>query len=278
MILGTSSRLAHSIRPCSSADRLMWITPDRVFYAGLLGNPSAHVRGAMVIYVALEDLIHVNVAQGGWHTSEVAVVQPYVPHQVACDARHVVALYIEPETVDIARLPGRLATGNGVIDAPEFSAHVRGCHARMIRSGRDFDLRPEDFDPMFFGRNLPRRNIDPRIAQVLDRIKRDPSAPASAEECANMVKLSFSRFLHLFKAEVGVPFRSFRTWRRARSLLHYVNQSRNLAQVALEIGYPDSTHFSHSIRQSYGLKPRDIFAGSRKLRLIGDGLPNAALN
>ena len=38
--------------------------------------------------------------------------------------------------------------------------------------------------------------------------------------------------------------------------------------VALDIGYPDSTHFSHSIRQTFGLKPRDIFAGSRKLRII----------
>ncbi|HWV08043.1 MAG TPA: hypothetical protein VN156_00780, partial [Pseudomonas sp.] len=64
----------------------------------------------------------------------------------------------------------------------------------------------------------------------------------------------------------------FRTWRRARSLLHYVDRSHNLAQVALDIGYPDSTHFSHSIRQTYGLKPRDIFAGSRKLRLLGEPL------
>jgi len=277
MILTSSSRLAHPMGPCSSADRMMWITPDRVFYAGLLGTPSEHVRGAIVVYVALESMIHVNVMGTDWRTTEVAVVQPYVPHQVACDARHILALYIEPETVDMARLPALFATANGAVDAHAFAAHVRGCHFRMVRKGRDFDLRPGDFDPMFFGRKLVPRTLDKRIAHVLDRIKQDPSAPASAEECASEVNLSFSRFLHLFKAEVGVPFRSFRTWRRARSLLHYVNQSRNLAQVALEIGYPDSTHFSHSIRQSYGLKPRDIFAGSRKLRLIGEPSPNVAL-
>jgi len=277
MTLVTSSRLAHPLRPCSSADRIMWITPDRVFYAGLLGTPSEHVRGAMVIYVALESMVHVNVMGRGWHTTEVAIIQPYVPHQVACDARHAGAIYIEPETVDMARLPALLVTANGAVDAHGFAAHVRGRHARMMGKGRDFDLAPGDFDPMFFGRELTPRTLDQRIAHVLERIKQDPSAPASAEECASEVNLSFSRFLHLFKAEVGVPFRSFRTWRRARSLLHYVNQSRNLAQVALDIGYPDSTHFSHSIRQSYGLKPRDIFAGSRKLRLIGEPLPSAAL-
>ena len=216
MVLASSSRLAHPLRPCSSADRMMWITPDRVFYAGLLGNPSEHVRGAMVVYVALESMIHVNVMGRGWHTTEVAVVQPYVPHQVACEARHIAALYIEPETVDMARLPALFATGNGSVDAHGFAAHLRGCHARMVRKGRDFDLQACDFDPMFFGRPLVPRALDKRIAHVLDRIKQDPSAPASAEECARLVNLSFSRFLHLFKAEVGVPFRSFRTWRRAR--------------------------------------------------------------
>ena len=82
-------------------------------------------------------------------------------------------------------------------------------------------------------------------------------------------RLSFSRFLHLFKQEIGVPFRSFRTWKRARSLLHYINRDSNLAHAALDTGYPDSTHFSHSIRQVYGLKPKDIFAGSRRLEIHG---------
>jgi methylphosphotriester-DNA--protein-cysteine methyltransferase len=110
--------------------------------------------------------------------------------------------------------------------------------------------------------------LDSRIAGVLEKIKRNPTEQATAEACAANVKLSFSRFLHLFKEEVGAPFRTFRTWKRARSLLHHVNSDSNLVYVALDIGYPDSTHFSHSIRQLYGLKPKDIFAGSRKLRII----------
>ena len=62
------------------------------------------------------------------------------------------------------------------------------------------------------------------------------------------------------------------TWKRARSLLHHVTRETNLVHVALDTGYPDSTHFSHSIRQVYGLKPRDLFAGSRQLTVLGDKL------
>lgn len=262
-------------RRCSSTERLMWVTPDRVFYVGLLGVPSLRTMGGIVVYVALESSIRIRLDGGEWQETQIARVQPYVPHQVACDARHILVLKIEPETVDLGALPDALAGPSGAFDDPGFVAHLRARHAAMLAAGRDADLG--DFDQVLFGRPLPRRHLDPRIADVLERIRRDPSAPAIAEECAARANLSFSRFLHLFKAEVGAPFRSFRTWKRARSLLHYVHQETNLAHVALDAGYPDSTHFSHSIRQVYGLKPKDIIAGSRKLRVFGEPPPVAGI-
>lgn len=51
-----------------------------------------------------------------------------------------------------------------------------------------------------------------------------------------------------------------------------MNRKANLAQLALDAGYPDSTHFSRSIRLAYGLKPRDIFAGSRRLAVYAHAL------
>jgi AraC-like DNA-binding protein len=86
--------------------------------------------------------------------------------------------------------------------------------------------------------------------------------------------LSPSRFLHLFKEATGISFRSFRAWKRARHLLH-ANQDINLAHLAQDIGYPDSTHFSHSIRRFYGLKPRAIFSGSRDLAIYSCARVNA---
>jgi transcriptional regulator GlxA family with amidase domain len=64
-----------------------------------------------------------------------------------------------------------------------------------------------------------------------------------------------------------VPLRTFRNWKRARSLLNYVTQDANLADIAQQTGYPDAAHFSHSIRRVFGLQPREMFAGSRRLSL-----------
>jgi len=262
-------------RRCSSADRMMWITPARIFYAGLLGAPRKHTQGAIIVYVAIEAPLRVRVQGGGWQVAELVVVQPYVPFEIACAGRHVLDILVEPETVDFSRLPP-LLRACGAVDMPDFADHVRMLHRQLVASGSHGDLRPEDFDQVFFGGPLPERKLDRRIAAVLEGIRANPSAMAAADQCAAQANLSFSRFLHLFKDQVGAPFRSVRAWKRARSLLHYVQSDSALVHVALEIGYPDSTHFSHSIRQTYGLKPKDIIAGSRKLRIIAHGTQPSA--
>ena len=118
---------------------------------------------------------------------------------------------------------------------------------------------------------LPQRKLDPRVVRAIARIGKFSGEPVTADICAAEAGLSASRFLHLFKQETGISFRSFRAWKRARHLLHFANQDLNLAHLAQDIGYPDSTHFSHSIRRFYGLKPRAIFSGSRDLAIYRSG-------
>jgi AraC-like DNA-binding protein len=257
---------ASPVAPRQASERFMWLTPDRLLYVGLLGAPAARTLGSVTVYLAADGATRFRAQGGAWQCGRMAVVQPYVPHQVATDGRLVQVLKIEAETVNLQALPPPLLA-SGVVDDAAFVARVHAVVREMHAQGRDFDLAAADFDRLFFGGPLTRRCVDPRIQRVIDAIKRDPAVMAAAEDCAQSVHLSFSRFLHLFKQDVGAPFRSFRTWKRARSLLHYVNRDANLAHVALDTGYPDSTHFSHSIRQVYGLKPKDIFAGSRRLAI-----------
>jgi len=256
-------------RPGDPVDRLMWISSDRLFYVGLLGVPSLRTMGCVIAYVALEGSIRIQIDDAEWQRTQLAVVPPYVPHRVLSESRHIDVIKVEAETVDRNALPEPLR-GCGAIDAPWFVERVRLGQRRLCARNGGLDVASFDFDALFFDGPLPARRLDRRIQGVVDAIKRDPSAPAGAKECADAAHLSFSRFLHLFKQEVGAPFRSFRTWKRARSLLQYVNCGSNLLHVALDTGYPDSTHFSHSIRHVYGLKPKDIFAGSRRLAVYGD--------
>jgi AraC-like DNA-binding protein len=131
---------------------------------------------------------------------------------------------------------------------------------------------------MFLGTALPDRDIDRRIKRSAASLNDFSGSKMSAADCADAAGLSASRFLHLFKQQTGVSFRAFRAWKRARHLLHFVNEDINLAHLAQDIGYPDSTHFSHSIRRFYGLQLRAIFSGSRDLAIYRSdpGAPDRA--
>lgn len=129
-------------------------------------------------------------------------------------------------------------------------------------AGRQADM---ELDRLVFGQALTARTPDPRIADVVLRIRTDPALAWLAADAALHCGLSTSRFMHVFKAEVGVGWRAFRAWKRARALLACVHTGENLTQLALSLGYPDGTHFSHAIRQITGLRPSDIIAGSRDL-------------
>ena len=96
-----------------------------------------------------------------------------------------------------------------------------------------------EFDLMFLGEALPDRNIDRRIRRAAAQLNDFSGSKMTAADCAASVNLSPSRFLHLFKEQTGISFRAFRAWKRARHLLHFVNQDLNLAHLAQDIGYPE---------------------------------------
>ena len=245
---------------------LMLITPERVFYAGLLGRPRQRCSGAFNIYVAIEGGLWLTTADGGERYGEMVAVLPNIRHTVASDHRSVLSIVIEPESV----CPGVLEDLVQRLTGPEgeaFTSRIRSAYLwfRDHQAGNDFSSA--EFDLLCLGEVLPQRVLDPRVARSIVQIGKFCGEPVTAASCATEAGLSPSRFLHLFKEETGISFRSFRAWKRARHLLHFANQDINLAHLAQDIGYPDSTHFSHSIRRFYGLKPRAIFSGSRDLAI-----------
>ncbi|HWX05303.1 MAG TPA: AraC family transcriptional regulator [Bradyrhizobium sp.] len=245
---------------------LMLITPERVFYAGLLGRPRQRCSGAFHVYVAIKGGLRLAVDGTPESYVELAVVPPNLRHTIASDYRSVICVLIEPETVRAGAFD-RLAQRLSGTERQFFVDRIRAAYQQLLHRQCGEDIVSAAFDVMCFGEPLPPRPLDPRMVRAIAQIGRFSGEPVTAASCAAEAGLSASRFLHLFKEETGISFRAFRAWKRARHLLHFANQDINLAHLAQDIGYPDSTHFSHSIRRFYGLKPRAIFSGSRDLAI-----------
>lgn len=246
----------------------LYTSPDRVLYRGPLGHPRPRVFGAAVCYVGLRGRLRWTVpdarppglAEAG--EGHVLALPPGVRHHIAVSQGPVLCYLIEPES---AAWPGPPAALVGT----QRECLIALSGADLARWQADPGPSPcgpdAELDRLLLGQPLSARSIDARIGTVVEQVRADPALAWQAAEAAAHCGLSASRFMHLFKAEVGVGWRAFRAWKRARGLLGCVHSGENLTQLALTLGYPDATHFSHAIRQVTGLRPSDIISGSRHL-------------
>ncbi len=245
--------------------RSMIVTVDRIVYCGLLGVPSTRRFGAHTVYIAHETPFEIAVDGSAPERAWMAVVPANLIHRISSSDRLMRDILIEPESAsleDLWSFDARMVRPQ----SREY-LHIRQAFEEGA-TGRDFsNANSSELDGFFFGTPLASRSLDPRIRRVVARIQTSPHAQISAAEFAHLTSLSFSRFVHLFKQEIGMTVRAFCAWKRARAVLPFMTGPCNLTRLALEAGYPDSTHFSHSIRRIFGLRPRDILAGSRRLSL-----------
>jgi len=243
-----------------SVKPLIMIGKDRVCHVCRLGSRlDERVIGALVIYLGLEHDVTVH-RDTGPRTGRIVAVEPYARHRIVSGRQHVCTILIEPESVTDTGLD----TLRAELNHPATGAEVFQDLLDFIHdAGRDpatmeTTLSGLSFDRLIFAEELEKRPLDQRIGQITELLDRETDSLIGADYCGSQVSLTASRFRRLFRESTGVQFRNYRMWRRARSYLRLVKEKISLTETALELGYPDSSHFSHSIRQTYGLPPRQM--------------------
>ncbi|KAF0807651.1 helix-turn-helix domain-containing protein [Alcanivorax xiamenensis] len=250
--------------------KVMLVTGERLLYSGLVGRRMRPRRmGAASLYVAPIGGFQLKVADQPWEQRTLALLPPYIPHRVASPCGKIINVLIETEHVSASALAEMMARFNqpggdaGVVD------RVRRVPRRLLSELADTSLNARTFDALVMGTGVGYKALDPRIEVALEAFgsalwRKD----ISAADYARSIGLSASRFLHLFKKETGTSFRNHRMWKRARNFLNHANCEGSLTDLAFDLGYPDSSHFSHSIRKTFGLQPRSIRLGSRGLKIV----------
>ncbi|MCU5782322.1 AraC family transcriptional regulator [Alcanivorax balearicus MACL04] len=251
-------------------EKIMFVTQDRVFYLGLVGRRMrARRMGAASLYVAPEGGFQLKVGNQPWEDRALALLPPYCPHQVMSSCGKIINILIEPEHVSAGALSKVMERLNRPGEHNDLVTRIRQAPHRLRAVPDAESLSPQRFDHLVMGYSIDGRVLDPRIEAALDDFITEAwRNELSAAEYARGIGLSASRFLHLFKEETGTSFRNHRMWKRARAFLYHANRTGSLTDLAFDLGYPDSSHFSHSIRKTFGLKPRSIRLGSRDLKIV----------
>ncbi len=111
---------------------------------------------------------------------------------------------------------------------------------------------------------------DGPLALVIRKIDANPMRFRTALDAAGAVGLSSSRFQHVFRDAVGVPFRRYRTWRRMAVVARCLAAGTNLTEAAYCAGFASAAHLSSTFRGLFGLTPSTLLEANARIECLSN--------
>lgn len=244
----------------TSAWRARWYLWDGGFLA--LGRSTVlvppHSHHAIQITMALEGEVAMRSGTDEWTTYRGVITAPDVRHQLDYRGGSLGALlFVDPESTEGRWLRRSLRGPLTALSEPKLEL--------ALSTLRAFWEEPADAPEtarMIHGlvRSLcpgppPAHDVDRRVVKALEVIRNLDTRKISLEDVASAVFLSPSRFAHLFKEEIGLPFRRYLLWRKLNRAMIAVGQGKTLTAAAHAAGFADSAHLTRSATQMFGLPP-----------------------
>ena len=106
------------------------------------------------------------------------------------------------------------------------------------------------------------RKLDPRVTTVLSRIQAADDLRISLEAAAEMAFLSPSRFAHLFRDQVGLPFSRYMLWRKLTRAMVAIGSERTISDAAHAADFADAAHLTRTFYQMVGMAPSVLMRGA----------------
>jgi AraC family transcriptional regulator len=272
-----AGRQAHALTPRANIQKqpgdepYRWLSVPRwyLWEGGFLltaraqGVVPSHAHHAIQIVIALDGRIAICGRSDGWRESRGVVVRPDAEHSFDCNRALGVMLFVDPESsegawlsaslrqaitiVPDARLDSIVPELRAFVDQPDEAEDIAAIVRRAVHS-----LRPG---------HAPARQLDPRVTTVLDAIRASDDLRISLEKAAAMAFLSPSRFAHLFKDQVGLPFSRYMLWRKLTRAMVAIGSERTIAAAAHAADFADAAHLTRTFYQMVGMAPSALMRG-----------------
>jgi len=202
---------------------------------------------------------------GDWDKGDSMVIPPDCPHQIDSGSGRLLTFFLEPEhrSVDQNRFQSLDSLQFGFLD----SDTVEQLKRLGLELAEQNDVKKANrVKSLVFGAMSPEREtqeLDPRIRKAMQLANRQGESVLSMEDMAEEVNLSASRFSHLFKESVSVPYQRYVLWQRLLFALRELRDGVQLTDVAHSAGFSDSAHFSRTFRKMFGMSPSDLVKNSQ---------------
>ncbi len=235
----------------------VWLWPGQALYAGPSLNLAPHSGSVWCLAVGIDGPLTVASQHGTAREAHSVLIPPRLTHQLTCHGTALVSCYLEPTS-----------------DRADASRHKFGQWRGEVGVGHVDEERlqftPADDESASYWLDMAapaaHRRIDPRIAAAARRIRDDPAATSSSRELAVEAGLSESRFLHLFRDELGTSLRRYRLWVRLTHAGTAIAAGDNLTTAAMKAGFASPSHLADRFKTTFGLSASQLLGTGLTLR------------
>jgi len=227
------------------------------------GVVPAHAHHAIQIVVALDGMVAICGEDNRWRRGPGIIVQPDVVHSFDCSGAMGAMLFVDPESNEGAWLHRALGQEIAVVPDARLASSVselRTFIEQPIESMEVGDLIRHCVHALSPGAP-PARSMDQRITKVLDAIRARDDLRMSLDEGAQLAFLSPSRFAHLFKDQVGLPYSRYMLWRKLTRAMVAIASERTIAAAAHAADFADAAHLTRTFYQMVGMAPSVLMRG-----------------
>lgn len=222
-----------------------------------------HAHHAIQIVVSLGKPVAIAGADEKWLTGSGLIVRQDALHSFDCSGALGAMLFVEPESSEGVWLQAALTQDITIV--PE------GRLTSAVSELRRFVEQPfESLEPAALIRHCvqalspgapPARAMDPRVTTVLNHIRGCDDLRISLEKAAEMAFLSPTRFAHVFKDQVGLPFSRYMLWRKLTRAMLAIGSEPTISAAAHAADFADAAHLTRTFYQMIGMAPSVLMRG-----------------
>jgi AraC family transcriptional regulator len=227
------------------------------------GEVPPHSHHAIQIFLGVDRAAAIRQTGGEWREGQGLIVRPDVEHSFDARGATGALLFVDPESSEGAWLQSILA--EDITIAPV--ARLEGCLA-ALRMFYERPIEAMDADDLvrhcvraFCAGAPPSRRLDPRVTTVLKKIRESDDLRMSVENAAALVHVSPGRFQHLFKDQLGLPFRRYMLWRKLTRAMVAIGRHSSIADAAHASDFADAAHLTRTFHQMFGIPPSVLMRG-----------------
>ncbi|EQA45137.1 DNA-binding helix-turn-helix protein [Leptospira broomii serovar Hurstbridge str. 5399] len=242
----------------------------RILFAnrGLVAEAHSHYAVSILISISLPFFIQTE--SGERKSYQAVVLAPNFHHTLLAQESDIVVVQLDPHSTDYAPIAARFGK-SGIHEILHSDLNHLTDDCRKLLEGKlDCSRAKSLFEDILsaVGAEKPMKvSLDPRILSATKRMKASLPGSVSVPELAKESGFSETRFMHLFKEQLGLPVRQYQLWLRLQEAAYLLKEGGNLTEAAHAAGFADQAHLSRTFKKMFGVQPSRFLGSNSSVKV-----------